>query len=446
MNRLRTMFTRTGRGSVAATSTSARTCRAVPALAAGAALALLSGCAGSAGGGGGGGGQGGGEGFEYGASQEEINAAIADLDPVTLTYQPGASSQESETAASALRFKEYVEERSDGKITLEIVWGQAIASYTELEDALVDGRVDLAFHAAIYFPEEFPTIDAFSKITQYSTPAPLTGEAISTAMMAELGWNTPEHLESFKEKGLTPLSPLMNSGDYWTACRDTGSSLDDWNGRQMRIAGTAHTAIAEALQASPVSMEYGETFEALQRGTVDCTFVQPQVAGSTGLLEVAPHVSTFADSRMTGSATAAHVAGSSFENLPLAYQQILFDGEVDHFHGIIQSTLDAQRQAVIDATEAGGEFTDMDPEAEKVMSDVQEQLVDDLIAEGRLPEDIREQMEASAEKWTGVVEELGYTDDGELTDFDDWYEPNGVDFRPLGERVFTEAAAAHRPS
>ncbi|MGW9825421.1 TRAP-type C4-dicarboxylate transport system substrate-binding protein [Brevibacterium pityocampae] len=245
MNRLRTMFTRTGRGSVAPTSTSARTRRAVPALAAGAALALLGGCAGSAGGGGGG--QGGGEGFEYGASQEEINAAIADLDPVTLTYQPGASSQESETAASALRFKEYVEERSDGKITLEIVWGQAIASYTELEDALVDGRVDLAFHAAIYFPEEFPTIDAFSKITQYSTPAPLTGEAISTAMMAELGWNTPEHLESFKEKGLTPLSPLMNSGDYWTACRDTGSSLDDWNGRQMRIAGTAHTAIAEAL-------------------------------------------------------------------------------------------------------------------------------------------------------------------------------------------------------
>ena len=414
-------------------------------LAAGASLALLGGCAGSAGGGGGGG-QGGGEGFEYGASQEDVDAAIADLDPVTLTYQPGGSSQESLTAASGLAFKEYVEERSGGKITLEMVWGQAIAGYPELEDALVDGRVDLAFHAAIYFPEEFPTVDAFSKITQYSTPAPLTGEAISTAMMAEHGWNTAEHLESFEEKGLTPLSPLMNSGDYWTACRDTGSSLDDWNGRQMRIAGTAHTAIVEALNASPVSMEYGETFEALQRGTVDCTFVQPLVAGSTGLLEVAPHVSTFADSRMTGSATSAHVAGSAFQELPLAYQQILFDGEVDHFHGIIQSTLDAQRQAVIDATESGGEFSHMDPEAEQVMSDVQEQLVDDLIAEGRLPEDIREQMEASAEKWTGIVEDLGYKDDGELTDFDQWYETGGVDFRPLGERVFTEAAEAHRPS
>ena len=193
-------------------------------------------------------------------------------------------------------------------------------------------------------------------------------------------------------------------------------------------------------------MEYGETFEALQRGTVDCTFVQPQVAGSTGLLEVAPHVAHFADSRMTGSATAAHVAGAAFQELPLAYQQILFDGEVDHFHGIIQNTLDAQYQAVIDATENGGEFSEMDPETVQVMSDVQEQLVDDLIAEGRLPEDIREQMEASAEKWTGIVEDLGYTDDGELTDFDQWYETGGVDFRPLGERVFTEAAEAHRPS
>ena len=79
-------------------------------LAAGASLALLGGCAGSAGGGGGGG-QGGGEGFEYGASQEDVDAAIADLDPVTLTYQPGGSSQESLTAASGLAFKEYVEER-----------------------------------------------------------------------------------------------------------------------------------------------------------------------------------------------------------------------------------------------------------------------------------------------------------------------------------------------
>jgi hypothetical protein len=50
-----------------------------------------------------------------------------------------------------------------------------------------------------------------------------------------------------------------------------------------------------------------------------------------------------------------------------------------------------------------------------------------------------------ADKWTGIVDELGYTDDGELAELDQWYEPGSVDFRPLTERLFTDAAASHRP-
>ena len=158
-----------------------------------------------------------------GRAQEDVDAALADLEPVTLTYQPGGSSAESVTAANGLAFREYVEERSGGKITLETTWGQAIAPYGELVDALNDGRVDIAYHAAIYFPDEFPTVDAFSKITQYSTPAPLTGEAISAAMMSELAWNSDEHLQTIEDQGLVPLSPLMSSGDYWTACGKLGN-------------------------------------------------------------------------------------------------------------------------------------------------------------------------------------------------------------------------------
>jgi len=328
--------------------------RAVTAvIAAGAALGLLAGGAGSVrddvd--------QSGGEGFAYGAGQDEVDAVLADLEPVTLTYQPGASSQTSNTAFNGLAFQEYIEERSGGKITLETAWGQSIAPYSELVDALTDGRIDIAYHAAIYSPEDFPTVDAFSKITHYSTPAPLTGEVISAAMMSELAWSSDGHLEAIEAQGLTPLSPLMSSGDYWTACNSPGSDPADWQSRQIRIAGTAHTAISEAIGSSPVSLEYGEAFEAMQRGTVDCTFVQPQVAGSTGLLEAAPHVSHFADQRMTGSATAVHVAGSSFETLPLAYQQIIFDAEVDHWHGMVRNTMDAGLQSVLDANGAGGEF------------------------------------------------------------------------------------------
>ena len=58
--------------------------RPVKAVAAVASLALLAGCAGSVGGEGAGSSDSAGEGFAHDASQEDIDEALADLDPVTL--------------------------------------------------------------------------------------------------------------------------------------------------------------------------------------------------------------------------------------------------------------------------------------------------------------------------------------------------------------------------
>lgn len=419
-----------------------RTAVTVSVFTATASLVLVSGCAGTVGSEGD---AAGGEGFGYGASQSEVDGVIEELDPVTLVYQPSASSQNTPAAVTGRSFVEAIEERSGGKINLDVVWGQAIAGYPEIDDALADRRVDISYHVPIYDPAAYPTIDAYNKLSHYSSATPLTGEAISQAMMSEVAWNDPQLIEEYEEKGLTPLSPLLSSGDYWMACNSPASGAGDWEGRQIRIGGTAQGPITESIGASPVSMEYGETFEALQRNTVDCTFVQGQVAGSTGLLDVAPHVQLFEGNRMTGGATASHVAGSRFQELPLAFQQIIFDAEVDMFHGQMANTMDSSLQAVMDARAAGGGFSTIDPEVQETMEATQEELVDGLIADGRVDEGIRDQLTASAQKWSGIVDELGYTDGGDLANLDEWYEVGSVDFRPLGERVFEEAALAHRP-
>lgn len=389
-------------------------------------------------------------GFEYGAPQEEVDAIIEDLDPVTLTYQGGANSADAINAGPSLQFQEYVEERSGGKITLDMVWGQAIAPYVEVTDALVDGRLDIAYHVPIYFPEEYPAADAYGRTTQYTTSepltrAPLTTEAISQAVMSAQGWNNEEHLQAIRDEGLVPLSPTLNAGDYWTACNEPGTGLDDWKGRQMRIGGSLHIPLSESLEASSVSMEYGEVYEALQRSTVDCTYTQPQVSGNTGLLEVAPYVSHLDKERMTGAATGMFAAGPSFYDLPLAYQQIIFDGDVAHLAGNLQTTVDSIHQSVVEVDEADGQFIPMESDAEALIVETQEDMVDELIQEGRLPDDIREQMAEASEKWTQIVEELGYSDEGELGNLDEWYDPGSVDFRPLAERVFLDAAEVHRP-
>lgn len=67
--------------------------RPVKAIAAIASLALLAGCAGSVGGDGSESGDSAGEGFAVDASQDEIDEALADLDPVTLKFQPSAMSE-----------------------------------------------------------------------------------------------------------------------------------------------------------------------------------------------------------------------------------------------------------------------------------------------------------------------------------------------------------------
>ena len=111
---------------------------------AGAALAMLAGCAGSAGDSGGGS-DAGGEGFAWDAPQEEVDAAVADHEPVTLTLQAGGPTEDSISGRRTMDFIDEVEERSGGKITIEPTWGMAISGYPEAVDATSDGRVDISY-------------------------------------------------------------------------------------------------------------------------------------------------------------------------------------------------------------------------------------------------------------------------------------------------------------
>ncbi|WP_349826821.1 C4-dicarboxylate ABC transporter substrate-binding protein [Brevibacterium litoralis] len=388
-----------------------------------------------------------GSGFEFGAPQEEVDAAIADLEPVTLAYQPYAPSQNSTSAPSALAFMEAVEERSGGKISFDVSWAQAIAPYPEVDDALADGRLDLAFAVPIYYVAEYPMTDAYNKLSYFTPGTPMVGEAALQAQMAEAGWNDPNVLQQFEDQSVTPLNPLVGSGTYWTACGEEGTAREDLQGSQIRIGGAVQTPISQALGASPVSMEYHEAFEALQRGTVDCMFTQGLVAGSTGLVEAAPHLSAFdGDERFTGAVTAAFIAGAGYESLPLAYKQIIFDAAgIDWQHGWMHSNLESSAQATADAVEHGGSFTATDEETKQIILDTQTEIADQMIADGVVSEEVRAGLEESGPRWMQTLADLGYEEGGDVSELHEWYDPE-TDFRPLFEEAFNAGAVDHRPA
>lgn len=385
-------------------------------------------------------------GFEYGAAQDEVNEIIADLEPVELTYQASAASPSSVMAGAAESYRDYIEERSNGQITLDIIWGQAIADYPEVYDALADGRLDLAFALPIYSPSDFPSFDAVSTAMSGLPNSPLMGEAVYTAVSTDIGWQLDSLLEEYEAQGVVPLTPIVSSGGYYSVCNDDGVTADDWNGRQIRVASTSHHGVAGSLNASPVSMEYVEVFEALQRGTVDCSFAQLIPSAEVGLFEVAPHIGYSSDEySMSSRAPGAELAGSSFNDLPLAYQQIIFDASMARFESGVPLIANGNAEAVSQAKAAGGTIEQFDDETEQVVGETNQQQREAIAEGGAVGDDIVERIQESSEKWTAVAEEEGIVDLGDFEDLDEWWDADEYDFSGIAQQVYEESALPFRP-
>lgn len=383
-------------------------------------------------------------GFAYDASQEEVNAIVDDLEPVTITFQAPAASQNSVMAPAGTVFKEMVEERSNGQITVEVIWGQAIAGYDEVHDALADGRLDVAYSLPIYQPDEFPALNDIGTAMAGLSSSPFVGEMVANAVGNELGWTSESLLNAYEEQGLVPLTPLAASGGYYSVCSDPLETAEDWNGMQARIASTAQSAQVSHLGGSPVSIEYTETFEALQRGTVDCTLGQLVPSAEAGLFEAAPHLGYTTDHSFS-RAPGAYLAGSSFQDLPVAYQQIIFDSNRLAAAGGMQAVIDGNAEAIAQAKEEGGEIAPFADDVQQEIGSFSEELTQQAVENGHIDEDIVSIIAEQEEQWTADLEELGYTDEGDTADFDEWYDRD-TDYMDYAKATYENSEAMnYRP-
>ncbi|WP_028660351.1 hypothetical protein [Nocardioides insulae] len=409
-----------------------------------ASVLALAGCAGSVGGDDASAGDSG-DGFAYGASQEEVDAAIEGLDPVEIVFQASAASPNSEIATSNIAFAEEVERRSGGQIDVEVLYGHPIAGYDEVYDALVDGRVDISYTNPIYDPDLFDGFDALTSITSSLPESPMAGELVAIAALTETAWNSEEIMGDFEAEGLVPLVPVNPPGAYFSLCNEPGNSLPDWKGRQVRIGSTVHSDLVSAMGGTPVSLEYVETYEALQRKTIDCTMIVMSAALEAGYFDIAPNL------QYTGGMAlprnfGAMLAGSKYQSLPTAYQQIIFDAwQVSHYEGLVRVPTD-NMNAVKQARAAGGEVAPFGDDVLETIETNREDAMAKAVDGGLLGEDIDTELAETIEKWQGIVSELGYEDGGSLTEMEDWFDPETFDAKPFVDRLYAEVVSKHRPS
>ena len=387
-----------------------------------------------------------GAGVDFGASPEQYQEALADMEPVTLTYQPGAQSAQGHTGEAEQQFIDQVAEMSGGKVTLEPVWGQAIAAFDEVTEAAADGRIDIGVEIPIYTPSKYEAVNELINLAPAPPASPYVTEVSTTAAMMEVAWNTPEIMDNYESLGVSVLRPVMFETSNALMCTEPVTSLDDFSGKQVRVGSAADFAIAEGLGASPVSMPFVEAYEALQRNTIDCTLGGLRIGAEYGFLEVAPHV-TLPTEAAWGRSPTAVVAGPGYRDLPLAAQQVVFDAYAQSNARSLEASVAFSADAINMVGENGGEISRLGDDAEGALRGAIEDLREETIGSSALDgEDAAERLDASFDRWLAIAEEEGHTDTGDYVGFAEGFSSDPVDLSTFGERIFEEIYLPHRPS
>lgn len=166
---------------------------------------------------------------------------------------------------SAVTFQQYMENRSDGKFTVNISPAGELGSSTELVEQTMDDALEVAAglaegHIAPFYPD----------INVYADPYAFPSVQVAQHVMDD--WFGDElRADMENELGIKVVGWHDNGGfrNYFTGGPRI-ETLDDFEGltfRNMQIE--AHQEITRALGATPEPIDWTELYEALDQGVVD---------------------------------------------------------------------------------------------------------------------------------------------------------------------------------
>jgi len=408
------------------------------------AVAMLAGCAESSSATGSGEG---GEGLAYGATKEDYIAAFADIDPIVLHTQSPAP-KGSPTGLPVEKYLDTVTEWSGGKITFDVAYSNAVAPPAEIDNALVDGRLDLGHIIPQYEPAEYPASTALTDSSFVSVQTALHGALQSNAWANQVAFETPEILAEYENKGLKLLLPEYNSGANGLFCTKDRRDLAALRGAQVTASGRSITSEVTGLGANPVSIAYTELFEALQRGVADCSVTSFTVGMLGGFLGQTPQVVVDPAAGVAVGWGGIAMSSQAWDSLPLVAQQLLWDSLTVYLESNIEDKiLPNTAEGMKAVLAAGGSVRPYADDARAALEAENTKLLD---AQRTNPafqdgDGFVERIDSATAEWASIIAELGY-EDVSYDDFASWYKPGVVDLSDYSTKVYETVFLPHRPS
>lgn len=255
------------------------------------------------------------------------------------------------SAAEAVTSEEWaqeIEEATDGRVTIEFFYQEALLSGAETLPGVADGRADMGYIAGAYYPAELP-LSNIAGIPFLTENAEAQGRTFQ-----ELYENNDALREEWESQGVrvvtwAPVPPNI------VAVKDPADSLDDLQGRKIRGYGYVSEAL-EMAGASAVGISQSEVYEALQRGVLDGTSgASIDIATDRDYQEVAPH---FMDVNFGNYAVTANIMNlQTWENMPQDIQDAFTEASEGYMETYLENLADLEVAACDELLEAGGDVT-----------------------------------------------------------------------------------------
>ncbi len=184
----------------------------------------------------------------------------------------------------------WIEEATEGRVTLKIEYpgGHPKA----LLDQVQDGAFDAGWTFHGYFPGRFK----LTKIVEL----PNLGAGAEAASIAHWRINEKYLAAGGEHKGII-LGGLFTHGPGQIHLREAISSLDEMNGKKIRIGGGVQTEIANRMGIEGVAAPGSKVYEILSQGVADGVFMPMGEKRTLRLKEVAPFTLKFPNGMYLGS-------------------------------------------------------------------------------------------------------------------------------------------------
>lgn len=200
-----------------------------------------------------------------GAVLAALALSAQSADARELVYSSSVGAKHPVHTAGLEPFFERVTKETNGSLTFKLFPGGTLASGKTTLNAIRNGTVDMGLLADIYTPNELPVSALVSDLAVYGKDARVMTGAVNQTLLLDC----PPCKEDYVEEKVLPIASYALT-PYYLLCGDVKiTTAADWQGKKMRGTG-AMGVLAAGMGGTPVNITSAETYEALQRGQVDC--------------------------------------------------------------------------------------------------------------------------------------------------------------------------------